>query len=624
RLQSAHDIKLQISWITEGGSQAGVPKPVAARRRSRERLAWIIAAVAVLATGALAFVASRPRPMAPSVHAYLQPPKGVLFSSSIDKPLPLAISPDGTTIAFCARDGEGPDKLWVRSLGGDDAHALPGTEGAQGPFFSPDGKSLAFYADRKLRRIEVAGGPVIDLVDGVDPRGGSWNADDQIIFTAGSAHPIAMVAADGGARTLITALDSTLQESTHRYPCFLPDGKHFLFLARRAGAGAGESPTIFAGQLGSNQRVPVLEVASNVMYASGHLVYVRGTVLVAQRFDPSSLQVEGPAVPLVDDVRMDERFSRGVFAVSANGVLVCMTGNNLTRTQLRWLDRTGKPMGDVGEPADYTYGGTPNISPDGKSAVFAIANRDRGSSDVWIMDLASGRRRKLTVDTADHPFAVWLPGGTSAAVTTQTPGNGGIDAVAVDGTQTRRLVTEPGFSWPLTAWGDFLIYAPEIGGLNFATDLFSISIAKPDAGPQPFVTTKADESSAQFRSDGRFVAYVSNETGRLDVFVTTFPPSGGRWQVSPKGGDQPRWSRDGRELFFIDPENYLVSVEVEESTSGFQMGASHQLFQFYAGTGFWRYDVAPDGRFLVIMPIKEDLESPVTLITDWTRKMGGR
>jgi Tol biopolymer transport system component len=432
-----------------------------------------------------------------------------------------------------------------------------------------------------------------------------------------------MVAADGGAVTAITKLDSTLQESTHRYPTFLPDGKHFLFLARRAGAGAGENPTIFAGELGSDRRTPVLEVASNVIYASGHLLYVRGTVLVAQRFNPSALKVEGPAVPLVDDVRMDERFSRGVFAASANGVLVCMTGNNQTRTQLRWFDRTGKWAGDVGEPADYTYGGTPNISPDGKSAVLAIANRDRGTSDVWMVDLASGRRRKLTVDTIDHPFAVWLPGGKSVAVTTQDPGNGGIDAVSIDGTRTRRLVTEDGFLWPQTAWDDVLIYAPETGANNFATDLFSVSISKPDE-PQPFLTTKAGESSAQFRPGGRLVAYVSNETGRPDVFVSTFPPSGGRWQVSQKGGAQPRWSRDGRQLFYIDPDNYLVAVDVEESSAGFQMGAAHPLFQFYAGTGFWRYDVAADGRFLATAPLKENLESSVTLITDWTRIVQSR
>ncbi len=623
RLQSAHDIKLQLSWIEEGGSQAGVPKPVAKKRRSRERLAWIVASLAVVAAGAAAFVATRPKPVRPPVHAFLQPPKGVLFSSSTDKPLPLAISPDGATVAFCARDGEGPDLLWVRSLGGDDAHSLSGTEGAQGPFFSPDGRSLGFFAGGELKRIDVAGGPVITLASDIDPRGGTWNSDGDILFTRNSYGPVSRIAADGGPLTAVTALDSTVGEATHRYPCFLPDGRHFLYLARRAGAGAGESPIIFVGELGSNARTQVLEVASNVIYASGYLMYVRGTVLVAQRFDAGALKVTGPAVPLVDDVRMDERFSRGVFAASSNGVLVCMTGNNQTRTQLRWLDRSGHVLANVGDPADYTYGGKPSISPDGRSAALAIANRERGVSDVWLVDLASGRRRKLTVDTADHPDAVFLPDGRTVAVTTNDPGNGGIDAIAIDGTRSWRIVPSSDFAWPHSAWGTVLLYSPENSSDRLASDIFAVPVAGGE--PKVFVASKAQEFSAQFSPDGKFVAYTSDETGRGEVFVQTFSQSGGRWQVSQAGGSEPRWNRNGRELFYVDPQNYVVAVDVETSATGFQTGAAKKLFQFHGAGGQCRYDVAPDGqRFLVTAPLEEDLASPVTLITDWTRKVETR
>jgi eukaryotic-like serine/threonine-protein kinase len=623
RLQSAHDIKLQLSWIEEGGSQAGVPKPVAKKRRSRERLAWIVASLAVVAAGAAVFVATRPKPVAPPVHAFLQPPKGVLFSSSTDKPLPLAISPDGATVAFCARAGEGPDLLWVRSLGGDDAHALSGTEGAEGPFFSPDGRSLGFFAGGELKRIDVAGGPVITLVSNIDPRGGTWNSDGVILFTRNSYGPVSRIAADGGPLTAVTALDSTVGEATHRYPCFLADGRHFLYLARRAGAGSGESPIIFVGELGSTARTQVLEVASNVIYASGYLIYVRGTVLVAQRFDAGALKVTGPAVPLVDDVRMDERFSRGVFAASNNGVLVCMTGNNQTRTQLRWLDRAGHVLANVGDPADYTYGGKPSISPDGRSAVLAIANRERGVSDVWLVDLASGRRRKLTVDTADHPDATFLPDGRTVAVTTNDPGNSGIDAIAIDGTRSWRIVTSADFAWPHTAWGTILLYSPENASDRLASDIFAVPISGGEG--KVFVASKAQEFNAQFSPDGRFVAYSSDETGRFEVFVQAFAPSGGRWQVSQAGGSEPRWNRNGRELFYIDPQNYVVAVDVETSATGFQTGAAKKLFQFHGAGGQCRYDVAPDGqRFLVTAPLEEDLASPVTLITDWTRKVGSR
>jgi Tol biopolymer transport system component len=618
RLQSAHDLKLQLSWIAQGGSQIAAPRPVVARRKSRERLAWIVAGVAIVAAGVAGFFATRSQPVPPPVHAFLQPPRGVLYSSSTDKPLPLAISPDGKTIAFCARAGEGPDQLWVRSLGEDDARALPGTEDAEGPFFSPDGRTVAFYADRKMRRVDVAGGPVIDIVEPVDPRGSSWNDDGVILFTMGASDPISYVSADGGPVEAASVLDTTQREATHRYPIFLPDGKHFLYLARRAGAGKGESPTIYAGDLESGQRTPVVEVASNVIYASGHVLYVRGTALVAQRFNSSTLQVEGPAVPLVDDVRMDERFSRGVFAASENGVLVCMTGNNQTRLQMRWLDRAGKAIGDVGEPADYTYGGTPNISPDGRHAVIAIANRDRGMSDVWIVDLESGRRRKLTVDNTDHPFAIWLPDGKSVAVTTNNPGDSGVDVVAIDGTSTRRVAPAPEFCWPMSVHGSTLLYSPEAA--SFPTQAAIVRLDRPDAELEPFVTGGKEDFQHQFSPDGRFVAYSSSETGRSEVFVITFPPDGGRWQVSQSGGSQPRWRGDGGELYYRNRNNEMIAVDVDLSGSGFQMGAARSLFQFHGAAGLWAYDVARDGqRFLVTAPLEADLASPVTVITDWTR-----
>jgi Tol biopolymer transport system component len=623
RIQSAHDVKLQLAWIAEGGSQAGVPKPVAHLRRNRERLAWIVAGVAVVAAGAAGYVATRPAPTVPPVQAVIQPPKGVLYSSSTDRPMPLAISPDGTTIAFCARDGEGPDLLWVRSLGADDARALPGTEGAEGPFFSPDGKSLGFQANGRLKRIDVAGGPVIELVTGSDYRGGTWGARGEIVFSPAAYGPLSMVAERGGPVTIITALDTTMSEATHRYPHFLPDGRHYLYLARRAGAGKGETPFIYAAELGSSERVRVVEVASNVQYASGHILYVQGGMLVAQPFDASALEVTGPPVPLVDNVRMDERFSRAVFAVSASGVLVCMTGADQTRTQLRWLDREGRKIADVGEPADYTYGGTPAISPDGRSALMAIANRERGLSDIWIIDLESGRRRKLTVDGADHPHGIWLPDGRSVAVTTTAENAGGIDVLSIDGLAARRVVSGPSFSWPLTASGDDILYAPENTGSRFIGDLFRASLSG-QGEASPLATTKADEYLAQFSPDGKFVAYTSDETGRIEVFVMAYP-AGGRWQVSQNGGTQARWNRNGRELIFVDPQNFLVSVDVEATEGSFQTGETKQLFQFHGAAGVWRYDISPDGtRFLVTAPLEEDLASPVLVITDWTRKLGNR
>jgi len=321
----------------------------------------------------------------------------------------------------------------------------------------------------------------------------------------------------------------------------------------------------------------------------------------------------------VNDARMDTRFSRGVFALSRNGVLACMTGSNQTRTQLRWVDRAGKSLGDVGEPADYTYGGTPRISPDGKSSVMPIANRDRGVSDVWIVDLESGRKRKLTVDTEDHASADWLPGGRSVVAATGGTGDAGLDAVDLGGTQ-KRIFTGHDFLWPETAMGDRLLYSTEAADQS---DIIQVSISTGES--VPLLATPADESGSQFSPDGRFVAYMSDETGRSEVSVMAYPQPGGRWQVSQGGGREPRWNRNGRELFYVDGQNYIVSVDVELGAGTFHAGTARPLFQWHGSAGQWRYDVAPDGtRFLVAAALEADLASPVTIITDWTRKVRDR
>ena len=630
RIQSAHDVRLQLEWIRDAGSQAGVPvghppeAGRAARRRSRERLAWI-AALSLVTLGAVAAVllARRSGPGPTTIHASLLPPVGVGFSSSTTNPLPLAVSPDGSRVAFCARKGEGPDQLWVRSLDSPDARPLAGTENAQGPFFSPDGRSVGFFANGKLKRVDVTGGPVITLADALDPRAGTWGRDGVILYTPGSEGPVFRVSAEGGPAAEATVLDSTLGESTHRYPVFLPDGRQFLYLARRAGAGSGEEPAIHAAVLGSPKRTRVVGVASNVAYASGHLLYVRGGILVAQPFDSGRLATTGPAVPLVDDLRWDERFSRGVFAASRNGVLAFMTGKAQTRTQLLWLDRSGRKLERVGEPSDYTYGGTPAISPDGGRAAMTILNPDRGFSDVWIVELATGRRRRLTVDEFDHPGCAWSHDGKRVAVNVFQKGRPSVVLRTADGPGADTVISRPvsGWLWPTSASPDgrFILFSDDRG--RGGSDILAAPVSGENP-PIPVATGPGNEQAGQFSRDGRLVAYTSNESGRDEVYVVTFPEPGGKWQVSQDGGTEPRWSHDGRELFYVDRENRIVSVEVPRAAGGFETGATRPLFQFHGVSNFWRYDVSPDGtRFLVTAPLEDEAPSPVTLMTNWTARL---
>ena len=625
RVQSAHDVKLQLQWIAEGGSTAGLPAVPSRHAKKMLWLPWAITAAALVGVAALALLGGKKQTDAHPVHAAITPPPGVLFSSSTDSPLPIAISHDGRRIAFCARTGEGPDMLWVRSVDKNDAREIAGTEGAHGPFFSPDGKAIGFFTRGHLKTVNAAGGAVIELVDRVDARGATWNADGTIVYGDGTNHPLKMVHQDGGKPVTITVFDSTRGESTHRYPWFLPDGKHFLYLARQSGAGAGREPTIFVGELGSNQRTQVMEVASNVQYASGYLLYVREGVLVAQRFDPKTFAVSGPALPLIDEARMDERFSRGVFSVSDNGVLVCMTGKNQTRTQLEWLDRKGTLLAKIGEPADYTYGGIPELSADNAETVIPIANRERGTSDVWIVDLASGRRRRLTVDQDDHPAAVWSTRGRVIVATTRSGArNANVSVLAPDGVIERTIPVREDFVWPRSASPDGNVLLLDGSASTTARQhVFAISTLG-DTTRTVLAGGDGVHNLPQFSPDGHFFAYQSDETGRFEVYVAAYP-SGARWQVSQEGGTQVRWRADGRELFFTDRDNYINSVQVTLRPGVFEAGASTKLFQLHGNGGGWCYGVSRDGsRFLVTRPLPEDLALPVTIITDWTRLVASK
>ncbi|MBI5170623.1 MAG: protein kinase [Candidatus Eisenbacteria bacterium] len=621
RMQTAHDVKLQLQWISEAGSQGAVPAPLATRRRDRGRFGWV-AALAVVVIGAVAAVLWFPRDAGrgPVVHASVLPPDGVTFSAGYASPIPIALSPDGSLIAFCARQGEGADMLWVRSIGADDARPIAGTEGAWGPFFSPDGRSLGFLSGATMKKVPVGGGPVTTLYKGDDFRGASWGPGGKILFSHPDG-PVCMVDDEGGPATPVTRLDSLAGESTHRYPSFLPDGKHFLYLARRSGAGRGVEPGIYVGKLGSLERKRVLSVASNVVYASGHLLYVKEGVLMSQPFDTRRLQTTGPAVAIQSQLRWEERFSRGAFAASQTGLLAFMTGNASSGSQLKWLDRSGLSLGVVGEPTDYTYGGSPAISPDGRKAVIPVLNTARGNSDAFLVDLASGRSTRLTVDDGDHPAAVWSNDDSRIVVNGGNTPKNSLEFRTLGGTRVDTIGVAPVIMWPRATSPDgrhILFDIDAQDPLDPGTRLY----AMPTAGGGPSVRigpAKAVSGMGQFSPDGRYVAYQSDETGREEVYVVTFPEPGGRWQISQAGGGEVRWNRNGRELLYFDRDHRLQSVEVQLGPGGFQVGQTRPLFQFHGVGSPLRYDIHPDGqRFLVSAPPANEPSPSITIVSNWT------
>ena len=314
---------------------------------------------------------------------------------------------------------------------------------------------------------------------------------------------------------------------------------------------------------------------------------------------------------------MDERYSRGAFAASQNGMLVYLTGKAESRTQLRWLDRSGATLSAVGEAADFTYGGIPEISPDGRRAVMAILNPERGDSAIWVVELDSGRRRRLTLDEGDHTAGVWSADGARVVY---TGSNDEILARAADGSgAVETLVTSPpdSFAIPCAASPDGKWLLGALGPATGSADIVAIPLSR-SGESVPLAATPANEEGPQFSPDGRFVAYKSAESGRNEVYVAAFPPTGAKWQVSQDGGVEPRFSRDGKELFYFDRENRLTSVEIKTSGSAFETGASKVLFQFHGAGPNRRYDVAPDGqRFLVTTELEAKATSLITLVANW-------
>jgi hypothetical protein len=625
RWQSAGDLRRELEWIARGG--AGVTaRPAPARRSAREQIAWVLVA-ALAGVVVTRGVARRlgPGPVEPrAIHAAILPPEGTAFTGTSLFAGPVEVSPDGTMLAFVARRGEERGLLWVRSLAEAAARPLAGTEGAVRAFWSPDSRFLGFFADGRLKKIPAAGGPIFTLAEVSDPRGGTWSREGTIVFAPGADGPLLRVPAEGGQPGPATALDEARGERTHRYPWFLPDGRRFLYLARGAGAGAGREPAIFIGALDSAERRLLLNAASNAIHASGHILFVREKTLVAQPFDAARRELSGEAMPVAADVRMDERFSRGVFSASQTGVLAYQTGEARSLSRLVWLDRTGTPLGSLGAAENYFSSANPEIAPDGTRVLAPILDLETGLSSIWMHDLARGRRARFTLDPGDHMRAIWSPDGSRVAYhESEAKGSSLLARPATGGGAAERLLATTDSNMP-QAWspdGRLLLYGRSRG--SEPEDLWLLPLAGA-AKPRPFLESDAEDTNAQFAPDGRWVAYQSDESGKREVYVVPFPGPGGKWQVSTGGGVEPRWRADGRELYYFAPDNRLLAVQVRTDGAAFELGDARALFQAQEMGFAWRYAVSVDGsRFLVSRPVPEPSLAAISLVLDWPAALPG-
>jgi eukaryotic-like serine/threonine-protein kinase len=616
RWQTAHDVMLELKWVAEGGSQAGLPAPVIARRRNRERFAWIIAGVFAASTIALAIRELRRPRSAPAVRSTILPPDNSTFSFVGGGAGPVVISPDGGQLAFVASDPVGKRQIWIRPLDSLSAKTLPGTEDASYPFWSPDSRFLGFFADRKLKRIEVKGGPPLTICDAPDARGGAWSREGTILFEPSFRDPLHRVSANGGKSVPATKLEVPRNETTHRWPFFLPDGRRFLYFSGSHSTGAeSELDAIFVGSLDGMKPKLLVNARSNPVYAAGHLLFVRQKTLLAQKFDAKSLKLTGEAFPVAENVQDDPGFFSAVFSVSDQGTLAYQTASGSSGlSELTWVDRSGKKLDVLGEPADYFE---PRISPDGRRVAIAI--EDPG--DVWIYDLARRVRTRLTFSGSDDFAPTWSPDSTRVAFSSQRTGSGDIYAKTASGTGADELLSTSKIFKVPNSWspdGRYIAYIAFQGAPGSKADLWLLSLA--DRTTSPILQSPFDELQAIFSPDGRWLAYASNESGRFEIYVQRFPGPGGKWQISMSGGTQPRWARGGKELFFIAPGGKIMSVEIQTSTI-VEAGTPQLLFSATLKNAPGPpYDVSSDGqRILLNRPIEEAASSPpITLVQNWT------
>jgi len=614
RWQSAKDLHDELKWAAESGDAGTATAIVPARSRSRTLWVRGAAAAALVALGALGEVTLRraaPEPLIARLDV-VTPPTTDAFS--------FALSFDGRQLAFVAT-GERGLQLWLRPLDQVKAQPLIGTEGASYPFWAPDGRAIGFFADGKLKRIDLTGGTVQVLADAPQPRGGTWNADGVIVFAASVINPLMRVGANGGTARPVTKL--TAGQGSHRWPQFLPDGRRFLFFV---GQGQPETHGVYVGSLDGGEPARVLPSEVAGAYAApGYLLVVSQGVLSAYPFDAARAAVAGEPVTVAPTVGYDDGTFHSAFSVSQAGILAHRAGGG-SRRQLVWFDRTGKTTGFIGSPDENAIS-NPELAPDDQRV--AVNRTGQGNIDVWLIDVGLGLSGRFTFDPSIDSAALWSPDGNRVVFRSTRKGTYDLFEKPVGGTTDVQpiLVTSQGKS-PLN-WsrdGRLLLYSAQ--GSNTASDLWVVPLTGQQK-PSPVLQTSFDEIEGQLSPDGTWLAYASNESGRYEVYIQTFPEPGGKWQVSVAGGAQPRWGRDGRELFYVASDSRLMAVpiRVARDARAPQTSAPVGLFSTRLASGGniplngfqarAQYAVASDGRFLMNVAADDAATSPITVVLNW-------
>ncbi|MGO9843188.1 MAG: protein kinase domain-containing protein [Candidatus Acidiferrales bacterium] len=626
RFQSAHDVAMDLRWLADGAQSESAKPSVPFTKAGAAGLGALLLAFLGLATFAGFRWAKSSEDSVP-VHAEISPPDKFSLDTTGDAGGMPVLSPQGDKLAFVAHSGEAK-LLWVRSLSSDSAQQLDGTAGASHPFWSPDGRYIGFFAGGKLMKIPSAGGPVTALADAPNPRGGTWGASDVILFAPDIQHALVKVSAQGGTTVPATVLDKTLH-STHRWPWFLPDGKHFIFLATSHVGGDVKKNGIYFGSIDTTDTREILATDSAAQYASGYLLYRANSALVAQPFDPKNGGLTESPLPLVNNLRDDVGVWRSIFAVSQNGVMVYQLGNpDSARSRLVWFDRSGKPLADF-DPQEATITDSrallgvrdPRLSPDNKRVAYATG------TGIWTLDLDRKTKTRITFDQQVVQEPSWSPDGKAlifSALVASGGGNVEIRSKAADGSGAEKpLITEQN-NYHHPAWspdGKYITYL--WGDGEKMVSLWFVPVAgnaKPVAVVQP-PSTQSNVFAYRVSPDGHWIAYASDESGQLEIYITSFPDGKGKWRVSANSGTYPAWSGNGRELFFETVTNDYFVCSITAKGLDLTVGAPERLFHTSTPGIGTSYDVSSDGKRLLVNRSEEEVQTPLQLNTNWLAEL---
>ncbi len=611
RYLAAHDIKLELQFIAaERVPPAAGSARVAPTVRKGERTGWMAAIVSAILLGISGgWLLHRPTRPAQSIRTVIEAPSNTTLNLSGDFAGPPVLSPDGTTVAFTATGPGGKPSLWIRPLGVLEAHVLAGTEGAIFPFWSWDSRALGFFTAGKLETIDLEGGSPQIICDAPFARGGAWSPDGTIVFSPNTQTPLMRVGINGGTPTPLTTVDVS-QHTSHRWPWLLPDGKHLLYLAIHHDTSKTGNNTIYYASLDGKENRPLFRSQTNAVYADGYVLFARSDQLMAQPFDPGAGKLKGEPRILARGVMNDVTTWHMDASASENGLMIYGSGGN-AELQLVWLDRTGKKIETIADKFANLMGA--HISPQGDRVALQI---DVGVNDIWVLDFARGVRTRLTFGPVQNTTPVWSPDGKWIAYASLRNGHSNLYRKRSDGSGAEEVLLENDQADTVEDWspdGKYLLYSHGTNGMD--TQLWAVAL-EGERKPWMVVAHAAVLYGARLSPDGKWLAYESNESGTVQLYIVPFRGGQGKWQVTSQGSSGPAWTRNGKELFYMDPGFNLYVISFKEVEGAPQLGAPQQIpITTSAPTMF--FDVSPDGKKILIDNVAQQVSPSVTVVTNF-------